>query len=377
MIGVFMNLTNLLALAIISASSHSFANDLAKKTEVPSRSKDTDSKLVKVEETKQNKKSKTKANEAAVKAEKKVKKKADKKNEKNSPKQIEENTFKDKAKKPAPILKEKGEKKALVNKADEATKEKKNPIVTNKKLSDSKIETQNPVEINQVIINEVKNPAETKNTAKILEPQIIDKEKKTYDFGKRIINLKLSPVRLDKIDFDGGFELGLRKNISVGVSLAGKGLGSFADNENFSLSIRERHHEQNELVKTRYLSASLVSTYYVDQMNTNNFYFRLMFSYGVLEGKLNQKVLGSSYENFSVNKGNSFARIYGFSPSVGYQWLWENGFNINLGFGPSIFKSEALEFVYTDHSESEEITVKRRYGNDIFPYANVSLGLML
>ena len=198
----------------------------------------------------------------------------------------------------------------------------------------------------------------------------------SFKFGKPL-NLKMSPVRLDKIDFDGGAEIGIHKNLSVGLSIAGKGLGNYADQGNFSLSIREKNHEQNELVKTRYLSASLVSTVYVDGMNTNNFYFRFLLSYAALEGKLNKDVLNKNYEHYSIKNGSSFARIYGFSPSVCYQWLWKNGFNINLGFGPSIFKSESLKFEFTDHSESEAVTIKRRYGNDIFPYANVSLGLML
>ena len=196
-------------------------------------------------------------------------------------------------------------------------------------------------------------------------------------FKAQSINLKLSPVRLDKIDFDGGAEIKIYKNISIGLSVAGKGLGTYSDHENFSLSIREQHHDSSELVKTRYLSASLVSTVYVDRMEANNFYFRFMLSYGAIEGKLNREFLDDSYNHYSIISGNSFAKVYGFSPSVGYQWIWHNGFNINLGFGPSIFKSEVLDFVFMDHNESEEISIKRRYGNDIFPYANVSLGLML
>ncbi|MFK7824323.1 MAG: hypothetical protein AB8G05_09210 [Oligoflexales bacterium] len=366
-----MNLKKLFVLCLISASAQSYAD------ETQSPSIDTNSQNVKKQDPITSKKT---SNSATVESKQNKKEQA---NQKKSLTKNADQNLKSSEQKSTPIKKDTVPVEAKKNRPELDLNKDQKKLLNTKKVQTKQLEDQiEPVETNKDMKKtdaekDEKKPVKISKSDETSFAQMNQTQKKSYDFGKTILNLKLSPVRLDKIDFDGGFELGMHEKVSVGISLAGKGLGTFADQESFSLSIREKHHEQNELVKTRFLSASLTSTYYVDQMNTNNFYFRLMFSYGVLEGKLNHTVLDRSLENFSIDRGTSFARIYGFSPSVGYQWLWENGFNINLGFGPSIFKTEALEFMYTDNNQSEEITVKRRYGNDIFPYANVSLGLML
>ncbi|MCB9228468.1 MAG: hypothetical protein H6618_02565 [Deltaproteobacteria bacterium] len=143
---------------------------------------------------------------------------------------------------------------------------------------------------------------------------------------------------------DFGLGVGLTPEYSVGVRVNYVDLSSLSDRN------------------ASYYGAQFNTTWFKHGLTNDSLYLKPFLGYQRL-------TIGSSDKRVSER----YVNIMTLGGIVGYQWLWESGFNIRLGAGAQYYSANASVSIQEDDNRAERVTSS----GGILPSFDLTFGMMI
>ncbi len=177
------------------------------------------------------------------------------------------------------------------------------------------------------------------------------------------VNIKIHPLGLLSKTLEAGVDYAVCEKISLGVR------GSYFSNPNLLT------RESSSYAYSGY-SLGLATSYYVSGMNHSGFFMTAQANLAKKRGHLEDTSRTPSSPDetkYSISLPNGSA--YSLEGIGGYNYLWDNGFNIGVGFGMSYSFNPTVLSVNKIDSKGE--TSAEDLNLRFLPVAELTLGFML